>query len=317
MGQYSNCERFPDTIFKPESIQVNQNVYELYRARFQNLYHIHEYLTSNPTINRSVFHKLSSVNGSYDFAGKPYEKAVEDLISEVDPGYQEFLSLQKDLKRSMKGKVHQYQTVSTVAGGHLNIPAYSMGLPLCYEVQERISKPKFVRIHISLSYYCGTTKMQVLNRAIIITNVLKALEDAGYNVDLSTSELSGERNELVHIVVQLKKHGSRLPMSSLYKTLCHVEFLRRILFRILETMPVQNDWESGYGQTCSESFVRKTLKLGENDIYFDQPREMGIYGNDLADDFETAMRYLNLKDKIDVEQASKQFRENTKVLTRR
>ncbi len=126
--------------------------------------------------------------------------------------------------------------------------------------------------------------------------------------------MSQEDDELVYIIVQIKKHGGRLNMGALYKTLCHVEFLRRILFRILETMDVKNCWGNGYGQTCDESFIRKALKLGNNDIFFDQPRNMGIDGYDLAQDFESAIKHLNLEDKIDVEKAKREFSENTKVL---
>lgn len=317
MSARDNQTRFSDNIFEPEKIKVGRCNYQMYRANFNNLYALYEYLKSDPELNRDVFYKLSSVSGSYDFAGKPYEEAVEDLIGEVDPGYEEFLKLQSDLNTAKKGKIHKFRLVRTVAGGHLNIPAYCAGSPLCYETEERISKPKFIRIHVSLSYYWGTTKDQVLHRAIIITNILKALEKSGYSVDLNTFEMSREDDELAYIIVQIKKHGGRLNMSALYKTLCHVEFLRRILFRILETLAVQNSWGSGYGQTCDEEFIRKALKLGKNDIFFDQPRDMGIHGDDLADDFENAIKHLNLEDKIDVEKAKREFREDTKVLAKK
>lgn len=312
----SNHTNFSSNIFEPEKIVVFDNRYRILKARFSNLYALYEYLKSNPEINRDVFYKLSSVTGSYDFAGKPYNEAVEDLIGELDPGYKEFLKLQSDLN-AKKGHVHKYKTVRTVAGGHLNVPAYSAGNPLCYETEERIMKPKFARMHVTLSYYWGTEKEQVLNRAVIITNVLKALENAGYSVDLNTFELSTECDELAYIVVQIKRHGGRLDMQALYKSLCHVEFLRRILFRILETLDLHNDWCSGYGQTCSESFTRQALKLGKNDIFFDQPRDMGIVGRDLAEDFESAINHLNLQDKIDVEKAKREFKEDTMILRKK
>lgn len=312
----NNVEKFPDNIFERDRIEVDDYHYNIYKARFNNLYALYEYLKAEPDINRGVFYKLSSVEGDSDFAGKPYKKAVEELVSEVDPGYQEFLKLQSDLN-ARKGKIHRYKTVKTLAGGHLNVPAYCAGSPLCYETEEKIMKPKFARMHVTLSYYWGTEKKQVLNRAIIITNILKALENAGYSVDLNTFELSRCGDELAYIIVQIKKHGGRCDMQALYKSLCHVEFLRRILFRVLETMDVENGWCSGYGSTCDEIFTRDALKLGKNDIFFDQPRDMGIRGNDLADDFESAMEHLNLSDKIDVERAKKQFREETKILVKK
>lgn len=313
-GYPHNYQKYEDYIFPPDEVEIDDEKYTIYKARFNNLFELYDYLKSNPKTNNRVFTTLHSISKGSDFAGKPYKEAVEDLVSEVDPGYEEFLSLQRDLDNAGLKEVHKYKLVRTVAGGHLNIPAYSAGNPLCYETEEKVRSPKFVRIHVTLSYYWGTTKKQVLNRAIIITNVLKALEKAGYNVLLNTFELSMEYDEIVYIVVQIKKHGERMNMAALYKTLCRVEFLRRILFRILETLDVKRAWEDGYGSTCSANFTRKVLHFGLNDIFFDQPREMGIYGDDLADDFEAAIKHLNLEDKIDVEKAKKEFKKDVQSL---
>lgn len=309
-----NHLRYDGYIFEPTEREVDEETYTLYQARFNNLYELYDYLKSDPPTNRRVFRRLHSETGSEDFAGKPYSEAVEDLMNEYDPGYEEFLTLQRKINTAGLRKVHKYKLVKTVTGGYLDIPAYSAGDPLCYTTEVRVSKPKFVRIHVTLSYYWGTSKKQVLNRAIIITNVIKALEDAGYSVDLNTFELSRNWNELSYIVIQIKKHGQRMDMPGLYKSLCRVEFLRRILFRVLETLDVTNDWEDGYGSTCSEEFTRKVLRLNSNDIFFDQPRSMGIEGEDLAEDFENAIKHLNLEDKIDIEQAKREFTKDVKKL---
>lgn len=310
-----NYDLFPENVFKPERVVIDGDHYTLYKVRFNSLYSLYEYLKSEPTINQKVFRKLHSFTNDRAFAGKPYDEAVEDLISDYDPEYEEFLELQSHLDFGKNIPIHKYETIHTVAGGHLNIPAYSTGSPLCYETEQRIVKPRFIRIHIALSYYWGTSKKQVINRAIIITNVLKALEDAGYSVDINAFELSSVDDELVHIIVQLKNHGQKLNMIALYKSLCHVEFLRRILFRVLETLEVKNEyWQSGYGTTCDEDFARKALNFDENDIFFDQPRDMGIDGDDLGRDFESAIRHLGLESKINVEKAKEDFRQKVKNL---
>ena len=54
-------------------------------------------------------------------------------------------------------------------------------------------------------------------------------------------------DELFYSVVSVKKHSERINLERLYKILCHVEFLRRISFRLLETTNVTDyDWEDGY-----------------------------------------------------------------------
>lgn len=312
----SNYDRFPNNIFKPKQIELDEN-YLLYRARFNSLRSLYDYLKSSPDINSKVFHILQSENNPKEFAGKPYDEAVEDLINAEKEDYERFLEFQCDLSNAKRMSTNKYRTVKTVGGGRVNIPDYCAGAPICYETDERVIKPKFVRLHVSLSYNCHTTYEQVLNRAIIIANVIKALERAGYSVDLNTFELSSVDDELVLIIVQIKKYSEKINMSNLYKTLCHVEFLRRILFRVLETMDVQNYWGSGYGRTCDEKLCREVLKFDRNDIYFGEPDSLDIYGRDLVTDFINTIHHLNLDDKIDVEKAKKEFEEEAIKLKRK
>lgn len=314
-SKLSNYDKFPSNIFRPVELFVDNDVYILYLARFNGIYDIYSYLKNDPKINRRVFKKLSSVTGITSFAGKPYEEALEDLISDYDSGYDEFLRLQKDINKSRSILINKYKTVRTLAGGHLNIPAYSAGSPLCYETIERIEKPKFVKIHVNLSYSWMISHKQVFNKAIIVTNIIKSLEKAGYSVEVNTFKLIRDGDEIFHLIVQLKKHGGKLNIVDLYKSLCNVEFSRRISFRILETMNVCNEWD-GYGSVLSESFVRRVLKLNEDDLYIGTPNELGIGGKDISVDFENAIRYLNLEDKIDMEKAKNEFKE-VKVLKRR
>ncbi len=299
-----NVKRFPNNVFPPEK----RDGFVIYTARFNSLADLYNFLKSDPDINRDIFYTLHSVENSFDFAGKPYEEAVEDLLKDYDPKYQEFLELQKGIDNAYLRDVHIYKTVKTVAGGHLNIPDYCAGAPLCYETEEKIKVPKFIRCHAALSYSWTTSKSQIFNRAIIITNVLKALEKAGYNVELNTFELSEIYDEKSYIVINIKKYGKYLDMSSLYKVFCRVEFLRRILFRVLETQDVTyRSWNDGYGSTCSESTCKSILNFGDKDIFFDQARNMGIYGDSLEEDFNSALEELGIDNLIDTKKLSEEF----------
>lgn len=310
----ANHVRFSDNIFEKRDILVETHKYKLFLARFSNLNELYDYLKSDPKINTDVFETLSSITGSSDFAGRSYEEAVEMLVDSVDPGYEEFLKLQGFLNRAIKVDTHKYKTVRTVAGGRLDIPAYSAGSPLCYETLERKKMPKFIKLHISLSYSWTTSKAQVYNRAIIITNIIKALESAGYNVFANAFELASYEDEIIHIVIDVKKHNQNVNMQALYKSLCYVEFLRRILFRVLETLDLENSWSNSYGRVCSESFIKKVLNLDHNDIFIGSPSDLGIKGNSLSYDFASAAEALNLSDKFDVEMAKKIFDEQSKKL---
>lgn len=308
----NNYEDFPTNIYEPDEVVVGDMRYLRYRANFRSLHDLYHYLSNNPRINRTVFRTLHSVDNDSDFAGIPYEEALEELENPPRTGYREFLKLSERLNDDAMGYVQEYEEIKSFAGGYVDIPSYVSGDPLCYRISRSTYTPKFLRVHIALSYYWGTSKEQVLNRALIIAALVNAFEQAGYVVELNTFELSKEGDEFIHINVNIKNSDETFNKASLYKSLCYVEFLRRILFRVLETLDVKNDWQHGYGQTCSESFVRRALHFDDNDIFFDQPREMGIRGKDIQEDFESVIEYLDLEDKIDVEKAKREFSKDIK-----
>lgn len=304
-----NKTHFPNNIFPPKILEDGTKIY---LARFSNLYDLYEYLMSNPKLNKRAFPSRCSVKSNYEFAGRPYEEALNDLIStDYNPGYKEFLRLQSNLDNCISIPIHKYKVVNTLAGGHLNIPAYSSGNPLCYETEERIVSPKFVKINATVSYNAHTTKDQVFNRAIVLTNVLKALENAGYSIELNTFSLCNVFEEYMHIIYKIKNHGERLNMLSLYKVLCQTEFLRRIEFRVMETMGVEYfKWNRTYGDCCNEEKAKRILKLNDRDIYFDEPCNLGIEGKDIAEDFISAINHLNLENKIDTEKIKVKMKQN-------
>ena len=312
----NNFLKHPYNIYEPDIICVNERMFTRYRAKFNSLHDLYSYLKSNPKTNKKVFKKLHSVINDSDFAGIAYDDAVEELESPPRTGYREFLELSDKLNDDALNYVQEYDIVKSPAGGYIDIPSYASGSPLCYRIARSIYTPKFIRVNIVLSYFWGTTKDQVLNRALIISALVNAFEQAGYVVDINTFEVSKEYDEIIDIDVNIKNNNETFNKASLYKSLCYVEFLRRILFRVLETLDVRNDWEHGYGETCSESFIKEAKRFDDNDIFFDQPSHMGIRGRDIADDFDSVVSYLKLEDKIDVKKAKEEFKKDIMTLRR-
>ena len=293
---------FPNNIFPPKDIEIDDEEYKLYLARFNNLYELYDYLRSDPRINTKVFKELSSIKKDSNFSGKPYEEAVLDLVRFTDEDYEQFIKIQEYIS-AREDITCTYKKYLTPTHGKLITPLYSAGKLNCYETTRRVKKSKFINVYISLAYSSLTKKEQVLHRAIIIANILKALENANYNINLNTFELSYLKNEIVYIPVQLKAYGEKLDLQSLYKVLMNVEFKRRILFRIIETLDVTNKWGCGYGYVCKKNFICKFLNLDNEDIYFEPPIDMGILGEDLTTDFENAIKHLGLEEVIDIEKS--------------
>lgn len=314
MQNINNYDKFPFNILKPDTIEIDGKEYTRYRARFNSLHDLYNYLSANPQLNESVFYKLASLTNDSDFAGKPYKEALEDLNKPPRSEFFDFLELTKKLDEDALGYVKEYITVKSPGGGCIDIPSYVTGSPFCYKTTKSIYTPKFVKINISLSYFGSTTKKQVMNRALIIVSLINAFEQAGYIVDVNTFEISYLGNEISDIDVNIKNSDESFNKASLYKSICYVEFLRRLMFRVLETLDVKGSWCGGYGFPVSEKMARIIRRMDENDIFFDQPREMNITGNDIVRDFENVVEQLNIEDKIDVEYVKNEFNKSAKIL---
>ena len=313
----SNVDKYPTNIYDPKTISVDGEEYTFFKAKFNSLYDLYSYLKSKPDINRYVFEELHSESNGSDFAGASYDKALEELIGPPRGEFSDFMKLSEGLNGIASDYVLEYINVSAPGGGYIDIPAYCSGNPYCYKTSRSVYTPKFIRMYITLSYNWCTNKKQVLNRALIVAALVNAFEKAGYIVELNTFELSKCDDEVVNINVNIKNNDETFNKASLFKTLCHVEFLRRILFRVLETMDVENyGWQGTYGETTDEEFVREVLKLDENDIFIDQPNRMDIGGKDIVKDFRNVLERLNLEGKIDVEEVSEEFKKEVAILKR-
>ena len=85
-----------------------------------------------------------------------------------------------------------------------------------------------------------------------------------------------------------------------------------------ETVPVKDyEWGDGYGRTCDERKVRAVLRLRDDDLLIDQPREMGVRGRSLIGDFESAIESLELENKIDVKASKKELETEVKRMSLR
>ncbi len=292
---------YPYNIFEPEELILDSIHYLHYCARFNSIYDLYLYLNSNPRLNRIVFETLHSLENNSNFAGENYADALKNLIELPKKEYDYFLKISKDLDEHQLSDMQDYVSTKSPGGGYLNIPSYAAGDPLCYRTVTNVSKPKFIRINIDLGYSYVTTKSQVLNRALIVIALVNSLENLGYIVDINAFDMSLMAYELIDINVNLKNSNETINKVSLYKALCNVEFLRRIIFRVYESLDVQSlGWQNSYGRVCSSDLIRKVKKLTKDDILIESPNAMGIdRGNTFFEDLYHVLQKTGLSDVID------------------
>ena len=161
-------------------------------------------------------------------------------------------------------------------------------------------------MHFSLSYPHFVEKEEIFNRGLATLYIVDALEKKGDIVNFIARETAECGDEIVNIEVVLKKPTDMmLDIKKCYFPLVGREFLRRLLFRVKESLPFENDWSWGYGRTLEEEPLREFFNLKESDYVISTPNEIGIRGNDIYNDTARLIENLDLEEEFDVQKIKK------------
>ena len=162
------------------------------------------------------------------------------------------------------------------------------------------SKNKPINILVNLSYRWETTHEAVVNRGVIIQNLVNELERNGYMVNLKTFSLNYYEDEVSCVVVKLKEVEEHLDIRKAYFAFCNPSFLRRLVFRVMESSDFKKDgWNQNYGYLCEYDFIKKAFSTGKFDIVIPQPSEIGITGQNIIEDWRQFLIFENLHDFFD------------------
>lgn len=280
---------------------VKLNEYEtLYKYNFSNLNDLYNYLKSNPTVNTRIFRKQASLKNDTDFSGVPLTEATEYLKGGYNIDFDKFDMATRSIRKIGYEDVDSRKLVLSQHGGVYLSPLVAAGVPNCMVKYERDTNPKHITIYFQLGYSWMTTPTQVFNRGIATINLIQSLEDKGYIVDLKVFELSECDNEYIDLSVNIKQVDELLNITKCYYPLVSKEFLRRLLFRVLESTPVNSSWSQGYGSSLNSDEIRKFYKLKEKDLIIAPPIEIGIRGEDIFEDTVSLFENLNLDTEFDL-----------------
>jgi hypothetical protein len=279
----SNYEKYPNIFVKPQEIDIMySDKCTLYQLNFNGLKDIHDFLVSNPEVNTEVFRELVRNKESNYFFGSSYEDALDSLVKET------------------KVKEEIIDSINELAS----------------KVDERLineldSENKTVDINVSLNYPANGSERSMLNRAIILASVIKALEDKGYKVKLTGVSLSKSLSytEMLDINVKLKDYDEKLDLVTLFKATDTKSFLRRILFSVTETTDVKGySWGDTYGINGSTSDLYSVIPQNNPSLYFDNAEKLKIYGDILENDFDECIE--TLYERIELDKMTEMFSKN-------
>lgn len=286
--------------------KIFKDDYTVYKNSFSNLTDLHDYLANKPKVNKQIFRTLASVHGAREFAGEPLKNAIEYCISGCGDNINNFLQANEKLNKVKKDISDNRKAVRGLFGG-LPIPSLvAADIPACMLRYEREASSSVKNIYLNLSYSYSTNTNQIVNRGLIALFLIQAYEDKGEIVNFNTFELSKLGHEIVDTEINLKRPGERnVDIGKCYYPLVRKEFLRRILFRVLESTPVENDWAEGYGSPLTAREIRNFLELSDNDIIIPSPDDLEIYGYNIYEDAENALTNLGLTEDFDIDKIKK------------
>lgn len=271
---------------------------DIYRLKFRSLSEIELYLKEYPETNDEIFIGKNSRTALPAFAGDPLEQAIKYCLGGYEKGFPKFMQIKREIDNVNIRKAKGRRTVTSFVGARPNVPGYIAGAPKTMYALEKTRGKKFIDIYFNLSYTADTTEEQIINRGILTLNLISLLEESDIGVNFRVFQSCYEGNEIFFSEIVLKKPDEQLNVKKCYYPMCGKEFLRRVMARILESVPVKQNWGLSYGQLLPEVMNRKLFGIDDNKILILSPAEMGIKGNNIYEDADEFLSRIKLKEEI-------------------
>lgn len=288
----------------------------IHNIHFYNMADLYDYLKSDPPINRNIFRRLSSENPSA-FYGARLPVAIEYLLGGYQMGFDNFLLKSEALNAIGTNEENTYRVVRSRYGG-VPVPALvAAGVQDCMLNCVMVEENRTINVNFSLSYAAETEDNKIINRGLATLFIVQALEAKGYIVNFNAFQISRNKssNEYIYTTINLKQPSDLfLDIQKCYYPIRGKEFLRRILFRVLECSDVMDpNWGESYGYSLSEDKIREfleknTANFSSTDLIIVDPISMEIEGNDIYADTLAMIEKLKITQEFDVESLKRKIR---------
>lgn len=275
------------------TIKKHGNI-SIYDVVFNSVSEIQLFLGQNPPINNDVFTIIKSETADEAFAGPPLSDAIRYCVMGYQENYDQFLELEKKLESVNKARENARKVEASFVGHRPNVPAYIAGAPKTMYRTQREQEKKIINLYMNVTYDAKVTDEQIRHRGIVALNLVRLLELNGYIVNFRLFEICMVGNEAFCCEVVLKKPGEKLNTRMCYYPMCGKGFVRRVLSRIKESMPFNENWGLSYGTVLKEDYARILMEIEDKDIYIGSPTEMNIKGENIFEDADAMVEKLGI-----------------------
>lgn len=152
-----------------------------------------------------------------------------------------------------------------------------------------------INLYVNTGYNARITAKQAENYTKFLLLVINRLKEQGYKVNIVAKSIMKTQDEIIDITINLNDKNQEKNIQELCKITSTLNFMRRIIFRIMETMDVRNPyWIFSYGIPLKDEELKEIKGLTDNDLFIPDPKALGIEGNNLEEDIERANNNLDL-----------------------
>ena len=178
-------------------------------------------------------------------------------------------------KINVKAQNDQFKNVYDVAGGHVSVPRYLVGVPTNMIRKVPVERKDKVITVVRFCAALGSVSTNtMIENAIKFVQIIQNLEANGYrcNVDVAFGSSKnyihdlkpGDYKNYSVVRVRIKKSSERLNIAKMCFPLVHPSMFRRLVFRLREMNEDYSYW-AGPGDVAS--FYRSTYNSHDGDNF--------------------------------------------------
>lgn len=244
--------------------KINSNGYKIYMEEYNSISEFIQTINSRSQ-NPEMTSKVSEIAG-YTFTGTHDYNEAENLLLhgwvEESEKLNEMLKLKVLKEKSVKN-------IYDVAGFQCSVPRYLQGIPTNMINQKVITKKqKVITITKNISYSTYVGKETIEEESVKVLQLVNNLEKQGYRVILNVTMICKSKKGGIILCnkVRIKNANERLNLSKISFPMVHSSYLRRIMFRWIETFEyTTKSFDTNYGVPVKCEDFNNIIKNNKND----------------------------------------------------
>lgn len=179
---------------------------------------------------------LASTIGSEEFCGTPNIEAANELLLNGDE--KNARNIQAVQVNKIGSVAYKKQITTDVAGFAPCIPAYLSGRPRnMYAVRKKPVKTNIITLCVNVDVCKSITVAKATEAGAKILSLINTLEQRNIRVNLYVGGAATVKGQKTQLLVKVKDAGAPLNIMRAAYCIVNPSFLRRHLFKWLETLP--------------------------------------------------------------------------------